>query len=312
MDEEDFAKIYSTLKLAVLGVEFDFRGIVTASGYGTPKPSIQVTCADDLVFGEAATYDILVAASKELKVPTSIAFNVNEIELPASVIGFDGVEVFWSSSSDLINVASGVVKHPTESTVVTLIASLLKDNETYELEFKVTVNAADNNTYQVIAELNLEDALPPTAQSYGNSPSKNGYAEGVVELGTPKYKWLLRNALIAASSGDKYMDTLSIRAKSGKTAEQTARIEIQNDDEYNVVEFLAATYGSDKDGAQIRVEYSTDKGKTWVASETVVTVESGEFTSYRFKLPEGVKRVAIVVVENTFNRVNIDDIKLMK
>ena len=101
-------------------------------------------------------------------------------------------------------------------------------------------------------------------------------------------------------------------AVSGKSAEETARIEIQEDGEYNVVEFAVATYGNDAHGAQIKIEYSTDSGATWTAAPEIITVESATFQTYRIKLPEGVKRVAIVLVENTGRRVNIDNIKLMK
>ena len=105
---------------------------------------------------------------------------------------------------------------------------------------------------------------------------------------------------------------MSIRAKGAATAGDTGRIEVQQDGEYNVVEFAAAIYGNDKAGAQIRIEYSTDGGSTWVASEDIVTLNSTTLVTYRVKLPEGAKRVAIVVVENTANRVNVDNIKLMK
>ena len=105
---------------------------------------------------------------------------------------------------------------------------------------------------------------------------------------------------------------MSIRAKSGKTAEDTARIEIQEDGEYNVVEFATAIYGSDATGVKVRVEYSLDSGATWTQHSTVITVDHVTLQTYRIKLPEGAKRVAIVVVENTGSRINFDNIKLMK
>ena len=84
------------------------------------------------------------------------------------------------------------------------------------------------------------------------------------------------------------------------------------DGEYNVVELDTAIYGNDKAGIQIAIEYSTDSGTTWIRSEQVITVDSKTLQTYRVVLPEGAKRVAIVVVANTGNRVNIDNIKLMK
>ena len=63
---------------------------------------------------------------------------------------------------------------------------------------------------------------------------------------------------------------------------------------------------------QIKVEYSLDSGKTWVSDDELVTVSSRELETFRFTLPQGVKRVAIVVVLDSGKRVNIDNIKLMK
>ena len=179
-----------------------------------------------------------------------------------------------------------------------------------EVTFEVVVFALDTTEYEVVATLDLEDAS--LENSYGNSATKPSYAAAVVNLGTPKANWLLRNALIAAATNDIYDGTLSIRAKAGKTAEETGRIEIQKDDEYNVVEFAAAVYGNDTLGIQIKVEYSTDSGDTWTAASEIVTINAKALETYRITLPSGVKRVALVIVENTGNRVNIDNIKLMK
>ena len=102
-----------------------------------------------------------------------------------------------------------------------------------------------------------------------------------------------------------------MRAQAGKTKEATARIEIQHDDEYNVVEFDAAIYGNDALGTKVYVEYSLDSGATWIATDEI-SIDVRELTTYRVHLPEGVKRVAIVVVENSGKRVNFDNVKLMK
>ena len=163
---------------------------------------------------------------------------------------------------------------------------------------------------KVVATLDLEDALP--ANSWGNSETKVGYAEGIVELGTPKHKWMLRNALIAATTNDKYNGTFSIRAQMRDTASETGRIEIMEAGEYNVVEFAACIYGNDVLGAKVRIEYTFDDGATWTASDNVITLNNTTFETFRVKLPEGVKRVAIVLVEGIGRRANFDDIKLMK
>ncbi len=310
MTAEEFEAINKILKTAVVGASFEFNGLMTAFGYGAAAPQIQIVKASDLKFAEISDEDYLVAASKKIVVSTSLGFAVESIELPTTIEGFEDVKLTWVSSSTLIDPATGKVTHEASDTTVTLTAKLAINTTEYEVAYEVVVKAADNVKYEVLVSFDCEDALPPN--SYGNSESKSGYAEGTVELGTPKTTWLFRNALIAAIANDVYDGTLGIRLKSGKSADATGRLEIQKDDEYNVVEFGAAIYGNDALGIQIKVEYSTDSGTTWVASEEIITVTSKTLETYRINLPEGVKRVAIVVVENTGNRVNIDNIKLMK
>lgn len=308
--DDEFKAINKVLLSSVSNTEFTFKGVMVAFGYGAQSPQIQIISADHLEFAEVSAKELLEAIGESLSVTKSISFSVNSISLPTSIEGWDEVTLSWSSNSDLINVETGVVNHASENTTVKLTATLSYQGESVDLTFDVLVFALDNTEYEVLASLDLEDAAE--ADSYGTSPTKSGYAEAIVQLGTPKIDWMLRNALIAASSSDRFDGKFSIRAKTGKDAASTARIEVQQEDEYNVVEFSAATYGNDKNGAQIRIEYTTDDGKTWTASAEVIEISSTELVTYRVKLPEGVKRVAIVVVENTGNRVNIDNIKLMK
>ena len=310
MSAEEFEAINKILKTAVVGASFEFNGLMTAFGYGAASPQIQIAKASDLKFAEISDEDYLVAASKKIVLATSLGFAVDSIDLPTMLEGFEDVKLTWVSSSPLIDPTTGKVTHEASDTTVTLTAKLAINTTEYEVSYEVVVKAADNATYQVLAAFDCEDALPPN--SWGNSESKGGYAEGTVELGTPKATWLLRNALIAAATNDIYDGTLGIRAKAGKSAAETGRIELQKDDEYNVVEFAAAVYGNDASGIQIKIEYSTDSGATWVASEEVITITTKTLDTYRVTLPNGVKRVAIVIVENTGNRVNIDNIKLMK
>ena len=92
----------------------------------------------------------------------------------------------------------------------------------------------------------------------------------------------------------------------------TGRIEIQQAGEYNVVQFAGAAYGNHALTTQIRIEYTLDNGQTWLVADTIITLDSPTLETYRVYLPEGVKRIAIVVVENSGTTVNLDSIKLMK
>ena len=310
MTAEEFSAINKVLKVAVVGMSFDFEGLMTAFGYGAASPQIQIKNSADIKFAELSDKDLIAAAANGLTITGSVALGVDKIELPTSLEGFDGMTITWSSDNDAINVETGVVSHKSENVTVTLTAKFAKGTETFEKTFDVLVFAEDTKEYEVVASFDCEDA--EAADKNGNSTSKGSYAAATVELGTPKHKWLLKNALIACIANDVYDGTFGIRAKAGKSADATARIEIQDDGEYNVVEFATAVYGNDKAGIQLKVEYSTDQGTTWVAAEGVITVETKTLQTYRITLPEGVKRVAIVVVENSGNRVNIDNIKLMK
>lgn len=310
MSAEEYEKVNNLIATAVANGEFEFTGIMSAFGYGKPSPQIMIKSSEDLKFATLSTEEKLVAAAGAIEIASSVPFAENEIELPAEIAGYDGLTITWSTESELIDCATGVVTHGAADTVVTLTATLALDGKEYQTTFTVTVFAADNTVYETVVSFDCEDALP--AGSYGNSDSKSSYAEGDVTLGTPKYTWMLRNALITQTNNDRFNGTFGIRAQSNKEAASTARIELKEDVDFSVVEFSAVTYNKDATGAQIRIEYSTDSGETWVASETIITIDSYEMQTYRVKLPEGVKRVAIVIVENTGRRVNFDDIKLLK
>lgn len=310
MSDDEFKEINKKLLSAIKNTDFTFKGLMVAFGYGKAEPQIYIVDADHLTFDEMSTKELLQAISNSLSIIETIPFSVDKIVLPSSIDGWDDVTLVWTSNNTLINVQTGTVNHSGEDVTVTLTVKLTYNGETFDKTFDVLVLALDNTKYEVLATLDLDDAAD--ADKYGNSSTKSRYNEGIIELGTPKLNWMLRNALIAATTSDKFEGKFSIRAKTGKDSASTARIEVQHDDEYNVVEFAAATYGNDKNGAQIKIEYSTDSGTTWTASSQIVTINSNTFVTYRIKLPEGAKRVAIVVVENTGNRVNIDNIKLMK
>ena len=306
---EDIAAINALLNVVKEGAEFKFTALVIAYSQSDVTPQLLIVNEKDLDFGEISDEELLQAAAGKLDVTKAVGFSIDTIDLPTSLEGFD-VVISWDTASDLIDCATGKVTHKNENETATLVATLTLNGKTIQLEFDVLIEAKDEKVYETIATLDLEDALP--ANSWGNSETKTGYAEGIVELGTPKHKWMLRNALIAAATNDKYNGTFSIRAQVNSTAETTARIEILEADEYNIVEFAACIYGNDAVGTKVRIEYTFDDGATWEASDNVITLNNTTFEVFRVKLPEGAKRIAIVLVEGSGKRVNFDDIKLMK
>lgn len=300
---EEFEAVNAKFATAIKGSKLTFTGIMSAFGYGAASPQIQVIDADLLQFETLSDADLLTAAKGNLTVTGSIKADATTITLPTSIVNYDGVAVSWASDSDLINVSTGVVTHGEQDTIVTLTATLTLNSETTTQSFKVNVFGSANN-FETVASLNLEDAS--TEGSYGTSATKGSYAAATVELGTPVSTWLLDQALIAGGSSDPHQGNFGIRVKAG------GRIEIQEDNEYNYVQFDAAVYGNDPMGIKVGVEYSLDEGSTWVDSGMVVSVNSKTLETFRIALPAGVKRVAIYVVTDSGVRVNIDNILLMK
>ena len=312
MSSDEFSAISNKISNAVSNLEFEFTGIMSAYGYGgNAKPQIMIVNSENLKFAKASDETIAENAKSKLNIAVSIRYGVNEIDLPATIDGLEGVSISWSSNNECINVESGAVNHLDVDTTVELTASIKVGNVTVTKVFNVLVQALDTNTYEVFATLDCEDAN--LENNWGNSLTKPSYnmpeINNTVTLGG--HSWMLKNTLISSTSSDKYEGNYGIRAQAGDSADSTARIQIEEDVECKAIEFDAAVYGSDPTGVQIRIEYSLDSGATWLVSE-VLTIEEGALETYRVKLPETADRVAIVVVENSGRRVNVDNIKLMK
>ena len=98
---------------------------------------------------------------------------------------------------------------------------------------------------------------------------------------------------------------------SGDSKTNTGRVSLSEDLEINAIEFQASRYGND-DEIKVSVEYSIDSGQTWKSTFVELSITNTSLETFRILLPETSDRVAIYVVENSGNRVNIDDINLLK
>ena len=303
---DSVAAINEVLSELVDGMKFEFEGLTLCYGSGTQKPQIQLVDASKITIAPISAVEYMELIAGKIQIPTSLGFTATSIELPTSLEGFEDVTIAWTSDKNEINAQTGAVTHSSTKVTVNLTATLTYKGETYSKDYTVEVAALDNKTYETVVSVDFEDckAENPTA-SYSSS-IKTGYADGVVNIGNTKADWLLGNALIGDQSNDRRDGDFAVRAKVG------GRVEIKQDGEFNVVEFDAAIYGSDALGVQIKVEYSLDSGATWVEDDELATISTKELETFRFTLPEGTKRVAIVVLTGTGNRVNIDNIKLMK
>ena len=305
MTADEFSTISASFTQAVEGSVVEFKGIMSAFGYGTPSNQIQIVKSTDLTFAAVTNSDLVNAATNVLAIAGSVNTQTTSITLPTTFADYAGVSVSWVSNSPLVDVTTGNVTHGETDTVVTLTATISLGDAVATKEFKV--NVFGTTEYETVASLDLEDALP--AESYGNSASKSGYAEGNVNLGGNT--WMLRNALISSTASDKFDGTFAIRVQGNANEAQTGRVEILSAGEYNYVQFDACVYGNDPVGIQLGIAY-TDENGNWVDSGTIITLTNKTLETFRVVLPEGNKRVAIYVVAGSGKRVNLDNIKLMK
>lgn len=310
MASSEFNAINSLFKSLVIGTDISFKGMMSAYGsyYSDPTTQIQIVKLSDLDAGEVSEADKVTSTLNSLTIKGSIALDDTTIDLPKKNNTYDDVTIDWSSNSDLIDVTTGTVSHADNDTTVELTATVKCGNEQKSATFKVFIFGS-NVTITPLAKLDLEDAS--TDNEWGNSATKPSYAAATVELGSPVCTWYLQNALISSTASDKYEGIYGIRAQTNTSKETTGRIEIREDNEYNIVQFDAAVYGSES-AAQVKIEYSTDQGTTWIDSGITLTVSSAQLETYRVTLPEGVKRVAIYIVPNSGNRVSFDNIILGK
>lgn len=307
MPTEDFDDIVTTIKGTVVGSKLTVKGIMSAFGYGKPSNQIAIVKAKDIEAAALTDADIVSAVKGALTIDAIVNGTTNSITLPSSVQGFDAT-ITWASSDTTIITNDGTVTHPEKDTNVKLTATIASNDVTDTKEFSVLVYGTNSN-YTEVASLDLEDALP--AASYGCSETKSSYDEGTVELGTPTYTWLLRNALIGGDKSDTRNGTFSIRTQSNSDEAKTGRIEIQEDLEINAVQFNAGLYGTNPT-IQVGVQYSKDNGTTWIDTNVIITITTAQLNEYRILLPETADRVAIYAVAGTGKRVNIDDIQLLK
>ena len=326
MTADEYAKINTKLSSALAGTNIQFTGVMSAFGYGTPKTQIQIMLSGELVIAEATPQQKVDTVKTSLTVPAFVDTNTNSIALATSSDAFDDVTISWSSDNTAIVANDGTVTHVAQDTLVTLTATVSHKTETTataQRAFKVNVAGTEFNGTALVT-LNFEEQESIDAglnSAQGNtSKFKSGYllkTDGVItkEANTVTVagkQWLLWNTLIAGDGSDHKNGTLAGRSKAGKDQENTARIELLEKGEFNYVQFKAAVYNQQQLGISFGIEYMVDGATEWTDLGVVAAVNSYELQTFRFQLPQGIKNVAIYVVANSGNTVNIDDIELGK
>ena len=284
-------------------------GAMTSFGYGKPGAQIALFSADDIVakpLTDEAKVDLAVAA---VTTPHTLDTEA-KIELPKALENVEGVTMAWeSSNAAVINAETGVVTHGERDVDVKLTMTATAGDKTAKKEYIVTVLSASDDYYTEVASLDFEDALD--GNKYGCSASKSGYKDGDVELGG--HKWNMNNALIGSAEDDRRVGKWGARMQT--SGDLNAITLLDNTLKFDTVEALVGTYGKNALGTVIEVSYALDDATEFTVLPRQFVINQYELGKIRVALPvEGdhTVRVRLSAVKGTGQRVNIDNIRLLK
>ncbi len=327
LSTDEFSAINAKLDKSIKDVQIQFNGILTASFNKSGEVSVTfvITQAEGFEVAEATAQQKVSYVKDTLLITTFVNKDIMQLTLPAASDLFDDVVISWSSDNTAIIANDGKITHAAQDTLVTLTATVSHKTETTataQRAFKVNVAGTEFNGTAFVT-LNFEDQeiIDAGVSQYGISNFKSEYTLKDADKNPTKEantvtiagkQWLLWNTLIAGDNSDHKNGTLAGRSKAGKDQENTARIELLEKGEFNYVQFKAAVYNQQQLGISIGIEYMMDGATDWTDLGIVAAVNSYELQTFRFQLPQGIKNVAIYVVANSGNTVNIDDIELGK
>ena len=313
---EEFVAITEVVQNLPIGSALSVKGVMSAFGYGTPKNQVQVLKAEHLVPATLSDQEIVDVAITSIEMLETVDLTKTSVSLPSSLEGYEGLTLDWESNNPIIDATTGKVTHPLMTSDVTLTVTATKGEASATRTFILTVFGTDETKLETLHTLDLEDAGP--AGEYGTSAMKPSYnvtaTNNMVDSGTPVTKWQLNNTLIGGDGNEKKNGEFAMRSQSNNDEAKTGRIELQdNTYEFNMIEFKAAIYGANRKGMVLMFEVSVDNGETWTPVEREYTINHFELETYRLHLGIArTMRVAIIMKAGTGQRVNIDDLKLIK
>lgn len=316
MSADEFNAITTLFQGTAPGSAIDVVGVMSAFGYGTPANQMKIVRSTDITAAAMTDKQATEVAAASLEIVESIPLNVNNVTLPTTLEGYEGVTVEWTSSNAALNTETGAVTHPVSTLDLTLTATVKKGTDQTVRSWTVTVFGTNLESLSFLHTLDLEDADP--SGSYGCSNTKPKYTveatNDMVDLGDPVTKWQLKNALIGGDNNDKRTGMYAIRTQSNNDQARSGRIELQdNVYDFNMLEFDAAIYDANRKGMVLMFEVSTDDGVTWTQLEREYTINHFDLVKYRVRTgTTGNVRVAIVLKAGTGQRINIDNIRLIK
>ena len=309
MSAEEFSSAVSTIENIPAGFPVSFSGIMDSFGYGKAgNPQVKLRWSKDIKKIAVSNEELVNFAKEALTIKNCVNETESKIELPKTLNGFDGLTIEWKDESGIVS-ADGNITKPEKTTEVTITATLKAGDKSVTKDFSVTVCGKEQLTK--VHTFDFEDAAP--ADKNGNSTTKPGYADGEIELGNPKAKWLLKNALISSTKYDNFDGKFGLRMQYHAKSGNPGRLELKTDFNFKYVDFSLAGYGGDTLDAQIVPSYSLDGGKTWKEGGKVYYPTSKSLETIRFVIPEeptGTTRFALT--QTSGKRINIDNVYLLK
>ncbi len=135
--------------------------------------------------------------------------------------------------------------------------------------------------------------------------SKNAYAAGVVEFSTGE--WLLDDALVGRSEGDRFKGEKSVRIRNDGFIEML----FDYPEGASLISFWGANSGFSGDtGGVVQVFYSVDQGNNWQpAGEGISLTEENQLEQHEIELTVD-SPVRFRFEKQAGNRINIDDVRI--
>lgn len=134
--------------------------------------------------------------------------------------------------------------------------------------------------------------------------SKGSYAAAVVEFDTGN--WLLDDALIGRSTGDRFFDSQSIRLRDG-----FIQMQFNYPEGAEIFSFYGANSGFTNDsGGAVQALYSIDNGSSWSEVGDVIQLTESNSLEYYEILVNVPEPIRFKIERVSGNRVNIDNVHI--
>ena len=319
MSADEFTAFGKLFEGTVVGQKFSAKGYMNAFGYGKISNQIVVLKTKDIAITALSDQEKADLYVKEISIKSSYTKDITKVDLPTTLASLEGSTITWESDNAAVS-ADGTITHGDTMLTVKLTATLTYKEVKAKKSFVVTVFPKNDDNLTVVNTLDFEECTMGSGQGE-TSAERPSYLDkannDIVNLGTPKTKWLMKNCLIAGSKDDHKEGKFTARLKCDKTDQtKSGSIKLEENYDFSMIEFKLATFGAHAHGAEIYVSYSNDAGATWTnidGRDAIAT--SYELETFRFEIPNAnaTTRVALNYrAGSSKSTINIDSIRLLK